>query len=169
MLIGQTDIDQWAIASTAWKANRIACNQMIDQCPVDLHDNSKFLTQIGVLQSCTQDTLGFLRTCERELSFLFFVFMGETNEALERFLRHADLYGLPVHGDNDFVIVAGTLKQWVVSCLEGTNQPAADVVEWFCRVRVLLSEKAGVQHVLSRFYDEPVEIDNRQLFRLRIQ
>jgi hypothetical protein len=157
------------VASAAWQAAAIPCNVMVDECPVELHNNAKFLTQIGVLAARSDDALAFLRTCKRELDFLSFVFMGETNHEVNEFFRHACLYSLPVKGDKGFQIVAGTLRQWIVACQEGTNEDNADVVEWFCRVRILLSEQAGLSHVFTRFYEDPVIIDGKTLFRLRPQ
>lgn len=167
VLIGWTEINADDFARVVMDTKKLAVNGLADAASFDMSDDAKWLTQLGSLQGY-DDATDLLRACERELGFLFYLFLAESSKSLDDFLQRSGLYWVPILGNPGVVCFGGTLKQLLIGCHEGTNVSDGDVVDTFDRVTIILSEAAGLKFVFKRYSRVAVEIGGRKLFRLKL-
>lgn len=169
VLLGSTDVDTMQFAQAAFDQCQISVNRGIDLHPLPLNETLKFLTQIGTFAGDCDNVSVFLRECERELTFLNFIFLvsfdeGKINETL-KFLRFSELNFVATPHRDDLAVVAGNLRQWVYACMEGTNSHHLEVVEFFDHVFLLLAEVEELSPIFKRFHRD--NIRGTHLFNLR--
>lgn len=167
VLIGWTERNDDDFAQVVWDIQQLSVNGLVDAASFDMSDDAKWLTQLGSLEGY-DDATDLLRACERELGFLFYLFLAESSEPLDDFLQRSDLHWVSVRGNPSVVCFGGTLKQLLVACHEGTNSSDGGVVDTFCRVTIILSECQGLKFVFKRYIRVPVEIEGKAMFRLRL-
>ena len=169
VLLGSTDIDTALFARAAYDQSRISVNRGVDLHPLPLAEPLHFLTQIGTFAGDCDNVSVFLRECERELTFLSYIFLvtfaeGGSHETL-KFLRFSELNFVAAPHQDELAVVVGNLRQWVYACMEGTHSPHTEVIEFFDRVFLLLAEIEELSPVFKRFYRD--NIPGTHFFKLR--
>ncbi len=168
-LLGSTSVDIQLFAQAAMQHAQIGVNRGVDLHPLPLNEALQFLTQIGTFASDCDNVAVFLRECERELTFLHFIFLvafeGSPKDESLKFLRYSELNFVASPLSEDLAVVAGNLREWVYSCMEGTNSQHLEVVELFDHIFLALAEVEELSPIFKRFHRDGIE--GSHLFKLR--
>jgi hypothetical protein len=168
-LLGSTSVDVDLFARAAYETSQIGVNRGVDLHPLHLNETLQFLTQIGTFANDCDNVAVFLRECERELTFLHYIFLVAFEEVPHheslKFLRYSELNFVATPHNENLVVVAGNLRQWVYACMEGTNSQYPEVVEFFDHIFLALAEVEELSPIFKRFHRD--NIDGSHLFKLR--
>jgi len=168
-LLGSTDVDVDTFAVAAFDHSQISLNRGADLYQLPMNEKLKFLTQIGTFAGNCDNVSIFLRECERELTFLSYIFLiGLDEQEIQdvlKFLRFSELNFVALPHRGDLAVMVGNLRQLTQACLEGTNSPHNCVVELFDRIFLILTEREGLSAIMKRYHRDPIQ--GSQLFRLR--